>query len=635
MEPRLVAMAGPMEGTVFALAEKEVGIGRDPANRICLSGAMVSRKHCILLCEGGQYVLQDLESSNGTLVNDVPIRERTLTEGDRITIGDTLFLFLIGQPDNVRSSSTYAPFDDGNVATRTTFIVEVEKATYLQPEKVGEALSPADRIASDLNVLLKISRAIGQIRNVEDLRKQLLALILEAIPAERGAILLDKDRFDATAQCFYLDRAGNQDRQFMLSRTIVDQVRNEGVALLSNDVEESTSLRTVSSLVISRARSLLAVPIMLEKQALGVIYLDSSNPQTIFDEAHLQLASAIAGLAAVAFDNVRQWEWLAGENRRLRAEISLEHDMIGESAQMKSIYQMIARVAPSESTVLILGESGTGKELAARAIHRLSPRAEKPFIAINCAGLSETLLESDLFGHEKGAFTGAVAQKKGKLEIADGGTVFLDELGELPLQLQAKLLRAIQTREFERVGGTRSLKVDIRLIAATNRDLEASIKSGEFRSDLYYRLNVVSLKMPALRERRDDILLLAYYFAVKYGQRCKRTVKGLAPATKRLLVSYDWPGNVRELENVIERAVVLGTTEIIQPEDLPESLQESALPAGGNANNFQMAAREAKKQIVIHALEAAGGNYTQAAKTLGMHPNNLHRLLRSLGLKSV
>jgi transcriptional regulator with PAS, ATPase and Fis domain len=206
-------------------------------------------------------------------------------------------------------------------------------------------------------------------------------------------------------------------------------------------------------------------------------------------------------------------------------------------------------------------------------------------------------------------------------------------MGELPLALQAKLLRVLQTREFERVGGTRTIKVDIRLIAATNLDLEAALKNGSFRSDLYYRLNVVSMKMPALRDRRDDIVLLAHYFTVKCAQKCKRQVKGLAPATKTLLISYDWPGNVRELENVIERAVVLGSTDIIQPEDLPESLHENTLAPNVKQTNFHAAAREAKRQIVLNAIERAGGNYTRAAKALGIHPNNLHRLIHSLELR--
>jgi Nif-specific regulatory protein len=300
---------------------------------------------------------------------------------------------------------------------------------------------------------------------------------------------------------------------------------------------------------------------------------------------------------------------------------------------MRAVYQTIAKAAPSDSTVLLRGESGTGKELAARAIHRFSSRADKTFMAINCAELSDTLLESELFGHEKGAFTGAVAQKKGKFEMASGGTVFLDEMGELPSHLQSKLLRALQEREIVRVGGTQPIKVDIRVIAATNRDLEKAIKDGGFRSDLYYRLNVVSIQLPPLRDRREDVPLLAHYFAMKYAQKCKRPVKGISPEARALLVHYDWPGNVRELENAIERAVVLGSTELLLPEDLPDALHETAPPATVAETPYHSVAREAKKQLVLQALEQADGNFTQAAKTLGIHPNNLHRLVRTLDLK--
>ena len=228
---------------------------------------------------------------------------------------------------------------------------------------------------------------------------------------------------------------------------------------------------------------------------------------------------------------------------------------------MRSLYRQIGRVAPSDSTVLITGESGTGKELVARAIHSNSPRAERPFVAINCAAITETLLESELFGHERGAFTGAIAQKKGRLETADGGTVLLDEIGELSPALQAKLLRVLQEREFERVGGTRSIAVDFRLVAATNRDLEQAIAAGTFRRDLYYRLNVVSLAVPPLRERPEDIPLLANHFARRHAANMKRRVTGVSPEALACLMAYDWPGNVRELENAIERAVVLGSTD--------------------------------------------------------------------------
>jgi Nif-specific regulatory protein len=271
----------------------------------------------------------------------------------------------------------------------------------------------------------------------------------------------------------------------------------------------------------------------------------------------------------------------------------------------------------------------------ARAVHRNSPRAAKPFVAINCAALTETLLESELFGHEKGAFTGAVAQKRGKLEVAEGGTVFLDEMGELAPALQAKLLRVLQEREFERVGGTRPIRIDVRVIAATNRDLAESAKSGTFRQDLYYRLNVVSVEMPPLRQRREDIPLLAAYFAARAGERSKRHVLGVAPEARACLINYDWPGNIRELENAIERAVVLGLSDFILPEDLPEAVLETEQPAGATIAQYHEAIAEAKKQVILRAVQQAGGSYTGAAKLLGVHPNYLHRLIRNMNLKTV
>jgi Nif-specific regulatory protein len=291
-------------------------------------------------------------------------------------------------------------------------------------------------------------------------------------------------------------------------------------------------------------------------------------------------------------------------------------------------------VAPTDSTVLISGESGTGKELAARAIHRNSKRAGKPFMAVNCAALNESLLESELFGHEKGAFTGAVSQKKGRLEVADHGTVFLDEVGELSPALQVKLLRVLQEREFERVGGTNSIKVDIRLIAATNKNLEEAIETGEFRQDLFYRLNVVSFEMPALRDRREDIPLLSSYFADKNGVKCNRRLTGISAEARACLSAYDWPGNVRELENAIERAVVLGSTNLILPEDLPEAvLERDLLSDTSTALKYHEAVTHTKRQIILDAVTQAKGNYTEAAKLLGVHPNYLHRLIRNLNLR--
>jgi Nif-specific regulatory protein len=421
-----------------------------------------------------------------------------------------------------------------------------------------------------------------------------------------------------------------KDASVTVSRTIVQQVLRDGVALLANDAASETTLAS-DSLIAARTRSVMCVPLILFDRKLGVLYLDSTLVRDQFNRDHLQLVTAIAGIAAVAIENARQFEWLETENERLLADVNIEHNMVGESAAMQRVYHFISKVAPTEATVLISGESGTGKELAARAIHRNSKRAQKTFMAVNCAALTESLLESELFGHEKGSFTGALAQKKGRLEIADGGTVFLDEVGELTPPLQVKLLRVLQERQFERVGGTVTINVDLRLIAATNKNLEEAIEVGQFRQDLYYRLNVVSLELPALRERRDDIMLLANYFADKYGTRCNRKLKGFSTEARNCLIAYDWPGNVRELENTIERAIVLGTTEWILPEDLPEAVLETKL-TDGTMTTYHAAVVQNKQQIIMRALEEAKQNHIEAARLLGIHPNYLQRLIRNLNL---
>jgi Nif-specific regulatory protein len=301
---------------------------------------------------------------------------------------------------------------------------------------------------------------------------------------------------------------------------------------------------------------------------------------------------------------------------------------------MTEVYRFLSRVAPTEATVLVAGESGTGKELVARAIHRNSPRANRPFVAINCAAIPEGLLESELFGYERGAFTGAQGQKKGRLEMANGGVVFLDEIGELAPSLQVKLLRVLQEREFERLGGSRPLWVDIRVIAATNKDLLQAVKAGTFREDLYYRLNVVSIVVPPLRERPADISILAEYFVSKFAIKCKVKTKKISPEVMSSLINYDWPGNVRELENAIERALVLAVSDVIRPEDLPESVLEKGPAPGVQEAKYHRAVKQFKKQLILTAMEEARGNYTEAARILGVHANYLHRLVRNLNLRA-
>ncbi len=622
MNPRLTAISGRLKGSVFTIEDLPVVIGRETNATLCIADASVSRRHSRIDKEEDEFVILDLDSLNGTFINDVPVKRRKLQHGDRVRIGDSQFLFLMHEGAQRRSSSD-VQLDDGKIVSGSTLQVRFNDALYL--------------MARDLSALMKVSTTINAIRGVEELQKTLLELLFEVVPAERGAIFL-ADHIPAPAEeaqftsVFGLDRKRGPDESIRVSRTITRTVLHQGEALLINNQPPPAGLNS-ESLISDRPNSILCVPLIMLERTLGVIYLDTREPDTFFDTDHLQLVSAISAITAVALENARHIEWLVSENQRLVADFGIEHNLVGESGPIRNVLQFISKVAPTDSTVLIAGESGTGKELVARAIHRNSKRANKPFMAVNCSALAETLLESELFGHERGSFTGALVQKKGRLEVADGGTVFLDEIGELSPALQVKLLRVIQEREFERVGGTRPLKVDIRLITATNKDLEQAVTDGTFRQDLYYRLNVVSLEMPPLRERPEDVPLLATYFAAKYGEKCKRRVTGISAEAQARLKAYDWPGNVRELENAIERAVVLGTTDRILPEDLPESLLELQESEDEPATGYHEVLAHTKKQVIMEAMQQSKGNYTEAAKLLGVHPNYLHRLIRNLNLK--
>jgi Nif-specific regulatory protein len=630
MNPRLLATSGAFEGKTFALNGGEVSVGREKANDIYLPDRSVSRRHCLIKEQDGVFRILDFASFNGTLVNDVPVKEQTLRHGDRITIGNILFFFLLHESENELSPHPVEMESELNAGS--TIRLHRKNALYLNSGQFLKSPSSSDRTARDLSALLKFNIRLNKLRDVEALQQQTLETIFEVLPAERGVILFIGENLQDVSAVFSRHRNSETVRSVRISQTIAEQVIGEAAAILWQNVEAGSAFKQAASLMNSPVNSLLCAPLIIEERVIGVIYLDTAHPAEPFDENHLQFLTAVAGIFSVALENIRHLEWLNNENQRLRREINLEHNMIGESPSMQKVYRFIEKAAPTDATVLIRGESGTGKELVAHAVHANSERSAKPFIAINCAVLTETLLESELFGHEKGAFTGAVAQKRGKLETADGGTLFLDEIGEMLPALQAKLLRVLQEREFERVGGTRTISVDVRLVAATNRDLESEIKTGNFRRDLYYRLNVVALTMPPLRERPEDILLLAEYFAAKYGRKCKRPISGIAKEARAFLLAYDFPGNVRELENAIERAVVLGSSEVILPEDLPESMLESnnaQLPVA----EYHRALNEMKKNLILKTLEQAGNNYTAAAKLLGIHPTNLHRLIRTMSLK--
>ncbi len=613
MSAKLKIISDKLNGGIYELANEKTMIGREADNEIVLKDSSVSRHHCVIEKRQNQFFINDLQSLNGTFLNDRAAENLLLREGDKIRVGDFTLRF---QTENFAETSSEVQFD------QTEFRLP-KNSVRLRIEEVFGAM------ARDLTAILKISSKINSIRETEELQKELLRQIFEVIPADSGAILLVDGEGEIVESVGF--NRHDEKAAVQVSQTVISEVLSAQKVILVSDFASQENLQNAQSLFLSKVSSLICAPLVLFSRTLGIIYLSSRAAN--FDESNLRFLTAIAGIAAVALENARNFASLKSENERLRGE-KFERNMIGESPAMQKIFAIIAKVSPTDSSVLINGESGTGKELAAQAIHLNSLRKDQPFVAVNCAALTESLLESELFGHEKGAFTGAVAQKKGKIEIAQGGTFFLDEIGEMPVNLQAKLLRVLQEREFERVGGNRPIKADIRLVAATNRDLQTEVKNGKFRQDLFYRLNVVQFTMPALRERKEDILPIATSFIEKFSRKMNRRVRGISANAKKILLRYDFQGNVRELENTIERAVVLGSSEWILPEDLPEDFL--ATPANTEFNNistYHDAVREKKKELIIKAFQEAKGSYTEAAKLLDVHPNYLHRLIRNLEIK--
>jgi transcriptional regulator with GAF, ATPase, and Fis domain len=621
MQAKLVAINGPLRKSEYPIVG-EVGMGGDPHNAIRLEDPWVSAHHCTITEQDGRCVLHDLESHAGTFVNGIPVKQRELKSGDEVAIGNSLFLFQAEV--SVNSLRSAVQIDAEDAPNAETVELHTDELLNLAPEALA-ALQPTERMARNLNALLRISSAIGSLRDEESLPWQLLGMIFDVIPAERGAILLMEADSSEVRQQVAWDRVCGPDHPVHVSQSVVQRAVQEKLPLWDRGGVEDGK----------RRRTFVCVPMIAKERVIGIIYLESNTAAPRFTQEDLELLAAIAGLGVMGIENAWQFERLSSENQRLRAEVSLTHDMVGRSARMREVYQFVERVAASDSTVLICGESGTGKELAARAIHKNSGRKDQAFVGLNCAALTETLLESELFGHEKGAFTSAVSQKKGYLEVAEGGTIFLDEIGELSPILQAKLLRVLQEREFVRVGGTRPIKIDVRFLAATNKDLQKCVREEKFRADLYHRLNVISLTLPPLRERPEDIAELAEHFVARYAKKCKRHVTGISEGALACLRRYEWPGNIRELENAMERAVVIGNSEKVLPEDLPECFQESVEVGGAcGPAKYHEAIRELKKRMILGALEQGGGNITEAAKLLGVHANYLHRLMRNLELRS-
>jgi transcriptional regulator with GAF, ATPase, and Fis domain len=614
MRPRLLAVSGSETGTIRHLAGGQISIGRDASNGLCLTDVAVSRKHCELQQVGEQYEAIDLDSRNGTFVNGIPVSRKVIGHGDTIRVGNGEFVFLIHEGETPNESVT--------LLTDSLLVSEFSTIHIDGPAPVPGFGVEVGRMARDLAALFKISNVINSIRDSRLLQLELLRLILEVVPAEEGAVVLMADPDEEPSSVCTWSRQHGADHPMEIQRQLICRAIWERATAFTNTNSDSIA-----------APNALCLPLVAVERTIGAIYLASSKRVRLFREDHIQFLDSVSRIAAVTVENVLALDALRSENRLLKEELNPSRKLVGESRQIRKVEEFISRVAASDSTVLIRGESGTGKEVVAQAIHQSSTRRDRPFVAINCAAIPEPLLESELFGNEKGAFTGAASMRKGKLETTGDGTFFLDEIGELPPAMQAKLLRVLQQREFERVGGTHSIPFKARVLAATNKDLEQAIKTGEFRQDLYYRLNVVSVSLPPLREHRDDIPLLALYFAAKHAKAGNRPFKGISKEARTLLIGYSWPGNVRELENAIEHAIVLGLTEEILPEDLPETILEEQ--SGGLAGaRYHDTLNEAKKEMIRNSLREAKGSFPEASRLLGIHPKYLHRLVRNLNLKS-
>jgi Nif-specific regulatory protein len=476
-----------------------------------------------------------------------------------------------------------------------------------------------------LTALLEVSQALGSTLDTRAAVEKVLEILDRELGMKRGAIALLEGAADLKIQYAYgLSEGERQRGRYKVDEGVTGKVVASGRPIIVPQVsKEPLFLYRTRKRSPDTEESFICVPIKERRKTVGALSITYPYKQNRNYEDSVQLLTIVTSMIAQSLRLAQLVEQeraqLQDENALLKRELQQKYDfrnIVGTSKEMRDVYEQIAQVAPSGATVLIRGESGTGKELVAHAIHYNSPRSSKPFVKVNCAALPESLIESELFGHEKGAFTGAVARKRGRFELAEGGTLFLDEIGDLSPAMQVKLLRALQEREFERVGGTETIKVNVRLITATNVDLEQAVSDGRFRSDLYYRLNVFSIYLPPLRERKTDILLLADHFLEKYGRQNGKRIKRISTPAIDMLMSYHWPGNVRELENVVERATLVCEGNVIHGYHLPPTLQTAEGSGTVTKMSLDQAVGAFEKDLIQDALKTTRGNRARAARLL-------------------
>ena len=611
MRPLLLTVqSGPDKGRQISLSGEPLSIGRGTSEGLQLGDSAVSRHHLTIQGEAGGVRVVEVAGVN-------PVW--TVAAGQRVAL-------LAGQLLAVGAAFTVGNTTVAITAAITAAANEAEAgpssaARALELDATGVLAQSGSRLAA----LAALGEKLARCGSLPAVMRAATSWAVDALPAAR-ALLLSPDGSDILSAA-----SVGPLPDLALSPALLARVLRESRGVLLHDVLAEPDLADRRSVQMRGITGAMAAPVE------GLIFYVEWGPRealrSTYDDEALRLLVCAAQLVSAIGESARERQQLGAAARQ--GPPAVHGEMIGRSAAIQRLQVLLERVAATTSTVLVLGESGTGKELAAGMIHALSPRAGKPFVAINCAAIAESLLESELFGHEKGAFTGAVAQHDGVFVRAHGGTLFMDEVGELSLGAQARMLRVLENRTLTRVGGTRELTVDVRLVAATHRDLRQQVTEGRFREDLLYRLGVIQTQLPPLRERRDDIPLLALHFLKVIGDRVGRRVEQVAPAALELLARYRWPGNVRELRNVVERALVLGDGPILEVDDLPPELLLTAPPPpvgslGGTPTVRPLA--ELEREAIAAALSATGGNKARAAALLGIDRTTLYRKLKDYAL---
>ncbi|MFI4875837.1 MAG: sigma 54-interacting transcriptional regulator [Blastopirellula sp. JB062] len=647
-----------------------VTIGRAPTNQIVIKDDRCSRYHAEIFLSEGEWILRDLDSRNGTVVDENAIRgDWQLDFGQVIRIASMQLAFVedlnTAFPDGSGSSSHL--FSDVTQADPSIFrtvgdeehVLDVAEPTtithrrgetkFLKAE-TSPAVDPSTipKVGKAATLLCKLAFELANQTDITAVANLALEGLFECTSIDAGAVLLlpRSHKGIATEKDLELiaSRADKGPPYHRVSRFLANTVLREGEAVLARNVMDDSRFGIRDSKGDIHATSVLCAPIRQNGRAIGVVHLYSTDAGRIPDPDDLEFALAVADNVALALKNLgRQLELTETisqtqvEIDELRKKLGAESQIVGRSPLIMSLQQQIARASPSRATVLICGESGVGKELVARAVHFASPRKKGPFVCLNCAALSESLLESELFGHERGAFTGATDRKMGKFEAAHNGTLMLDEIGEMSEAIQAKFLRVLEGHPFERVGGSEPVQVDVRVIAATNRDLEKEVERGRFRRDLYFRLRVVEIIAPPLRKRPEDIVELASHFLEKYNAETGRKLLGFTQAAYEHMKKYRWPGNVRELKNVIERAVVLAQGERIDVDDLALS---NLATSGDTADNISLSDEyepaslaEVERRHIALTLESTGWNKSRTASILGIERSTLDRKIRRYHLR--